>query len=47
MADGYFDAEKEQMIIADINEKKPDLLLVGIGFQSRKNGYIITSKTLM
>ncbi len=31
-ADGYFDREKEKKIIADINEKRPDLLLVGIGF---------------
>ena len=30
------DAEKEQMIIADINEKKPDLLLVGIGFPKQE-----------
>ena len=36
VADGYFDAEKEQMIIADINEKKPDLLLVGIGFPKQE-----------
>lgn len=30
-ADGYFDAEKEQKIIADINEKQPDVLLVCLG----------------
>lgn len=35
-ADGYFDAEKEKEIIADINEKKPDLLLVGIGFPKQE-----------
>ena len=35
-ADGYFDEEKEQLIIADINEKKPDLLLVGIGFPKQE-----------
>ncbi len=35
-ADGYFDEEKEQQIIADINEKKPDLLLVGIGFPKQE-----------
>jgi len=30
-ADGYFDAEKEAAIIADINEKRPDVLLVCLG----------------
>ena len=30
-ADGYFDAEKEQKIIADINEKQPDVLFVCLG----------------
>lgn len=30
-ADGYFDDEKEKQIIADINEKKPDLLFVCLG----------------
>ncbi len=30
-ADGYFDAEKEAQIIADIKEKKPALLLVALG----------------
>lgn len=30
-ADGYFDAEKEQKIIADINEKRPDVLFVCLG----------------
>ncbi len=35
-ADGYFDEEKEKLIIADINEKKPDLLLVGIGFPKQE-----------
>jgi N-acetylglucosaminyldiphosphoundecaprenol N-acetyl-beta-D-mannosaminyltransferase len=29
---GYFDDVREKDIIADINAKKPDLLLVGIGF---------------
>lgn len=36
VADGYFDAEKEKQIIAEINEKKPDLLLVGIGFPKQE-----------
>ncbi len=30
-ADGYFDADKEKLIIADINEKKPDMLFVCLG----------------
>lgn len=30
-ADGYFDEEKQVNIIADINEKKPDLLFVCLG----------------
>ncbi len=35
-ADGYFDNEKEQEIIKDINEKKPDLLLVCLGFPKQE-----------
>lgn len=35
-ADGYFDSEKEQEIIKDINEKKPDLLLVCLGFPKQE-----------
>lgn len=31
VSDGYFDEEKEKEIIADINNKKPDLLLVCLG----------------
>ncbi|MBQ2968063.1 MAG: WecB/TagA/CpsF family glycosyltransferase [Clostridia bacterium] len=31
VADGYFDAEKEKQIVADISEKAPDLLLVCLG----------------
>lgn len=31
IADGYFDSEKEKQIIADINDKKPDVLLVCLG----------------
>ena len=30
-SDGYFDADKEKQIIADINEKNPDLLFVCLG----------------
>lgn len=30
-SDGYFDAEKEKQIIADINDKKPDMLFVCLG----------------
>ena len=29
--DGYFDEEKEKIIIEDIKQKKPDILLVGLG----------------
>ena len=35
-ADGYFDTEKEQRIIEDINEKKPDLLFVCLGFPKQE-----------
>ncbi|MBR5157385.1 MAG: WecB/TagA/CpsF family glycosyltransferase [Clostridia bacterium] len=31
VADGYFDAEKEKAIIADIKEKKPDIIFVCLG----------------
>ena len=31
ISDGYFDTEKEKQIIADINDKKPDVLLVCLG----------------
>lgn len=40
-ANGYFDAVKEKEIIAEINELKPDLLLVGIGFP-RQEKWIYT-----
>lgn len=36
-ADGYFDDEKEKQIIADINEKKPNLLLVCLGAPKQEN----------
>ena len=35
-ADGYFDEEKEKKIIEDINEKKPDLLFVCLGFPKQE-----------
>ncbi len=35
-ANGYFDEKRENEIIAEINEKKPDLLLVGIGFPKQE-----------
>lgn len=35
-SDGYFDAEKEQKIIDDINQKKPDLLFVCLGFPKQE-----------
>lgn len=35
-ADGYFDAEKEQQIISDIHDKKPDLLFVCLGFPKQE-----------
>jgi len=34
--DGYFDAEKEKEIIADINEKAPDILFVCLGFPKQE-----------
>ncbi len=34
--DGYFDAEKEQKIMEDIREKKPDLLFVCLGFPKQE-----------
>jgi N-acetylglucosaminyldiphosphoundecaprenol N-acetyl-beta-D-mannosaminyltransferase len=36
VADGYFDADREKEIIAEINTLKPDLLLVGIGFPKQE-----------
>ena len=36
ISDGYFDAEKEQKIIADINEKSPDILFVCLGFPKQE-----------
>lgn len=35
-SDGYFDAEKEKDIIADINEKSPDILFVCLGFPKQE-----------
>lgn len=35
-ANGYFDKNRENEIIDEINEKKPDLLLVGIGFPKQE-----------
>lgn len=35
-ADGYFDEEKEQDILKDINEKRPDLLFVCLGFPKQE-----------
>lgn len=35
-ADGYFDEEKEKTIIADINEKSPDILFVCLGFPKQE-----------
>lgn len=35
-ADGYFDEEKEKNIIADINEKSPDILFVCLGFPKQE-----------
>lgn len=34
--DGYFDEEKEKKIIADINEKSPDILFVCLGFPKQE-----------
>lgn len=36
VADGYFDQKKEEQIIADINEKKPELLFVCLGFPKQE-----------
>ena len=36
VADGYFDSEKEQKIIDDINEKSPDILFVCLGFPKQE-----------
>ncbi|MBQ3118520.1 MAG: WecB/TagA/CpsF family glycosyltransferase [Clostridia bacterium] len=36
VSDGYFDAEKEKTIIADINEKSPDILFVCLGFPKQE-----------
>ncbi len=36
-ADGYFDELKEQEIINDINDKKPDLLFVCLGFPKQES----------
>lgn len=35
-ANGYFDEAREKEIIAEINEKQPELLLVGIGFPKQE-----------
>ncbi len=35
-ANGYFDDKREKEIIAEINELKPDLLLVGIGYPKQE-----------
>lgn len=36
VSDGYFDEEKEKAIIADINEKNPDILFVCLGFPKQE-----------
>lgn len=36
VANGYFDEAREKEIIAEINDKKPDLLLVGIGYPKQE-----------
>ncbi len=46
IADGYFDEEKEKKIKAEINEKKPDLLLVGIGFPKQEKWIANNIKSL-
>lgn len=35
-ADGYFDKEKEKAIIEDINQKRPDILFVCLGFPKQE-----------
>ena len=41
--DGYFDAEEEKNIIADINEKAPDVLFVCLGAPKQEN-WIVANK---
>lgn len=36
VSDGYFDEEKEKKIIEDINQKKPDILFVCLGFPKQE-----------
>ena len=36
LSDGYFDAEKEKEIIADINDKKPNVLFVCLGARKQE-----------
>ncbi len=36
ISDGYFDEEKEAKIVAEINEKSPDLLFVCLGFPKQE-----------
>jgi len=43
--DGYFDAKKEITILEDIREKRPDLLLAGLGFP-RQEKWIDAHKDL-
>lgn len=49
---GYFDDDEEQKIIADINEKKPDVLFVGLGAPKQekwihKNKKILNAKVII
>ena len=37
VSNGYFDSEKEKQIIADINDKKPDILFVCLGAPKQEN----------
>lgn len=46
MQDGYFDAEKEKMIVADINEKQPDILFVCLGAPKQEK-WIAEHKALL
>ncbi len=36
VADGYFDEAKEKLIIQDMQEKKPDIVLVGLGMERQE-----------
>ena len=46
IADGYFDSEKEKKILADINEKSPDVLFVCLGAPKQERWIFNNAKNL-